>query len=93
MLHGININVLTGANPFINFGMEFTRCLKHCFVSLTISYRCHQINPPSIVLEIIEKTAGVGKVKRLLATGQGRLIIIFLYPSDIYMSSQKHSML
>ena len=79
MQHGININVLIGANPFINKGIEFTRCLKHSSVSLTISHQDNRINPPSIVLEIIEKTAGVGKVKKLLATGQGRLSITFLY--------------
>ena len=32
--------------------------LKHGFGTLRMSYQDHKINPPSIVLEIFEKTAG-----------------------------------
>ena len=57
--------------------------LKHGFVTLTMSYQDHQINPPFIVFEIdqFEKTAGS-------ATGGGMLIVI-LWPRDLHMSHQK----
>ena len=56
MPHGINSYVLTRANPFIYNGIH--TLLKHGFGTLTMSYQGQLINPPAIVLEIFEKTAG-----------------------------------
>ena len=50
MPHGVERHVLTGANPFIINGIH--TLLKHGFVTLIMSYQGHQINPPSIVLDI-----------------------------------------
>ena len=58
--------------------------LKHGFVTLTMSCPGHRINRRSIVLEILEKTAGV---RKFLAPGGGILSII-LCPRDLHMSSQ-----
>ena len=91
MPHSINSHVLTGANPSIN--NEIHALLKLGFVTLTISYQGLQINPPSIVLEIFDKTAGVCNRKiGFLATGGGMLSVI-LCPRDLHMSSQKQSLL
>ena len=84
MPDGINSYVLTGANPFINNGIH--ALLKHGFVTLTMSCPGHLINPRSIVLEILEKTAGV---RKFLAPCGGMLSII-LCTRDLHMSSQSN---
>ena len=45
------------STPFINNGIH--ALLKHGFLTLTTSYQGHRNNPPSVVLELFEKTAGV----------------------------------
>ena len=63
----------------------FTRIVWCIFDTLTMSYQGSRINPPSIVLEIFEKTAGVEKC---VATC-GWMLSVILCPRDLHMSSQK----